>query len=120
MKSQLSRTWILILCFASKENGSKTLWSKALEEAILSPFIKFYLFDLLLISMNIGRQIDLDCQFLEAERIMDYSLLVGVHFYDGSKQYIWQNGAVPSVICRLIILWVYENAELSVIGRPKG
>ncbi|XP_031498559.1 phosphatidylinositol 4-phosphate 5-kinase 1-like [Nymphaea colorata] len=28
------------------------------------------------------RQIDRDCQFLEAERIMDYSLLVGVHFCD--------------------------------------
>uniref|UniRef100_A0A7N0UMC0 Phosphatidylinositol 4-phosphate 5-kinase n=1 Tax=Kalanchoe fedtschenkoi TaxID=63787 RepID=A0A7N0UMC0_KALFE len=26
------------------------------------------------------RQMDLDCQFLESERIMDYSLLVGVHF----------------------------------------
>ncbi|KAM7256666.1 hypothetical protein ACFE04_012407 [Oxalis oulophora] len=28
------------------------------------------------------RQIDRDCEFLEAERIMDYSLLVGVHFCD--------------------------------------
>lgn len=28
------------------------------------------------------RQIDRDCEFLEAERIMDYSLLVGVHFRD--------------------------------------
>ncbi|KAF6139495.1 hypothetical protein GIB67_005132 [Kingdonia uniflora] len=28
------------------------------------------------------RQIDLDCEFLEAERIMDYSLLVGLHFRD--------------------------------------
>ncbi|KAJ0981530.1 hypothetical protein J5N97_009785 [Dioscorea zingiberensis] len=27
-------------------------------------------------------QIDRDCEFLEAERIMDYSLLVGVHFRD--------------------------------------
>lgn len=26
------------------------------------------------------RQIDIDCQFLEAENIMDYSLLIGVHF----------------------------------------
>lgn len=26
------------------------------------------------------RQIDLDCEFLERERIMDYSLLVGIHF----------------------------------------
>ncbi|KAL6217177.1 hypothetical protein ACLB2K_010394 [Fragaria x ananassa] len=30
------------------------------------------------------KQIDLDCEFLEAERIMDYSLLVGLHFYDGN------------------------------------
>lgn len=28
------------------------------------------------------RQIDKDCEFLEAERIMDYSLLVGLHFRD--------------------------------------
>ncbi|KAL5982602.1 Phosphatidylinositol 4-phosphate 5-kinase 1 [Asimina triloba] len=28
------------------------------------------------------RQIDRDCEFLEAERIMDYSFLVGVHFCD--------------------------------------
>lgn len=28
------------------------------------------------------RQIKRDCEFLEAERIMDYSLLVGVHFRD--------------------------------------
>ncbi|ERN00946.1 phosphatidylinositol 4-phosphate 5-kinase 1 [Amborella trichopoda] len=30
------------------------------------------------------RQIDKDCEFLEAERIMDYSLLVGLHFKDSS------------------------------------
>lgn len=26
------------------------------------------------------RQIERDCEFLEAERIMDYSLLIGLHF----------------------------------------
>lgn len=31
---------------------------------------------------NFPRQIDRDCEFLEAERIMDYSLLVGLHFRD--------------------------------------
>lgn len=31
---------------------------------------------------DILRQIERDCEFLEAERIMDYSLLVGVHFCD--------------------------------------
>jgi hypothetical protein len=28
------------------------------------------------------RQIDRDCEFLEGERIMDYSLLIGLHFRD--------------------------------------
>ncbi|KAK9292111.1 hypothetical protein L1049_020069 [Liquidambar formosana] len=28
------------------------------------------------------RQIEIDCEFLEAERIMDYSLLIGLHFRD--------------------------------------
>lgn len=27
-----------------------------------------------------NRQVDRDCEFLEAERIMDYSLLIGLHF----------------------------------------
>ncbi|XP_059631871.1 phosphatidylinositol 4-phosphate 5-kinase 1-like [Cornus florida] len=31
------------------------------------------------------KQIDRDCEFLEAERIMDYSLLVGLHFRDDSR-----------------------------------
>ncbi|GMH00282.1 hypothetical protein Nepgr_002121 [Nepenthes gracilis] len=30
------------------------------------------------------KQIERDCEFLEAERIMDYSLLVGIHFRDDS------------------------------------
>ncbi|KAL6987281.1 Phosphatidylinositol 4-phosphate 5-kinase 5 [Sarracenia purpurea var. burkii] len=30
------------------------------------------------------RQIDRDCEFLEQERIMDYSLLVGLHFRDST------------------------------------
>ncbi|THU66893.1 hypothetical protein C4D60_Mb05t18990 [Musa balbisiana] len=30
------------------------------------------------------RQVDRDCEFLEQERIMDYSLLVGVHFREAS------------------------------------
>lgn len=28
------------------------------------------------------RQVERDCEFLEQERIMDYSLLVGLHFRD--------------------------------------
>ncbi|KAL0699306.1 hypothetical protein Bca4012_055428 [Brassica carinata] len=31
------------------------------------------------------RQVDKDCEFLEQERIMDYSLLVGLHFREASK-----------------------------------
>uniref|UniRef100_A0A803LT01 Phosphatidylinositol 4-phosphate 5-kinase n=2 Tax=Chenopodium quinoa TaxID=63459 RepID=A0A803LT01_CHEQI len=31
------------------------------------------------------RQVDRDCEFLEQERIMDYSLLVGLHFREASK-----------------------------------
>jgi len=29
-----------------------------------------------------SRQIERDCEFLENEKIMDYSLLVGLHFRD--------------------------------------
>lgn len=38
-------------------------------------------------SLNISfcRQVDHDCDFLEQERIMDYSLLVGVHFKEVSS-----------------------------------
>ncbi|CAN0892464.1 Phosphatidylinositol 4-phosphate 5-kinase 1 [Linum grandiflorum] len=32
------------------------------------------------------KQIERDCEFLEAERIMDYSLLVGLHFRDDSTR----------------------------------
>ncbi|CAA3015128.1 phosphatidylinositol 4-phosphate 5-kinase 2 [Olea europaea subsp. europaea] len=32
------------------------------------------------------KQIDRDCEFLEAEKIMDYSLLVGLHFRDDSTR----------------------------------
>ncbi|GMI89607.1 phosphatidylinositol-4-phosphate 5-kinase 1 [Hibiscus trionum] len=31
------------------------------------------------------KQIDRDCEFLESERIMDYSLLVGLHFRDDNR-----------------------------------
>ncbi|CAL0307850.1 unnamed protein product [Lupinus luteus] len=33
-------------------------------------------------SQVLTKQIELDCKFLEAEKIMDYSLLVGLHFRD--------------------------------------
>lgn len=31
------------------------------------------------------RQVDKDCDFLEQERIMDYSLLLGIHFREVSE-----------------------------------
>nr|CAD1833458.1 unnamed protein product [Ananas comosus var. bracteatus] len=34
------------------------------------------------------RQVDRDCEFLEQERIMDYSLLVGVHFRDTRNPHV--------------------------------
>lgn len=34
----------------------------------------------LLVVLYLCRQVDRDCDFLEQERIMDYSLLVGLHF----------------------------------------
>ncbi|KAL5715676.1 1-phosphatidylinositol-4-phosphate 5-kinase [Ranunculus cassubicifolius] len=39
-------------------------------------------------------QIDRDCEFLETERIMDYSLLVGVHFSDYAGE---KNGLSPPI-----------------------
>ncbi|CAL5071370.1 unnamed protein product [Urochloa decumbens] len=33
-----------------------------------------------------SRQVDRDCEFLEQEKIMDYSLLVGVHFIDNREK----------------------------------
>ncbi|XP_015902029.2 phosphatidylinositol 4-phosphate 5-kinase 1 [Ziziphus jujuba] len=49
------------------------------------------------------KQIDRDCEFLEAERIMDYSLLVGLHFRDdntydkmGLSPFLLRNGKKDS------------------------
>lgn len=35
-------------------------------------------------SVKFSRQMDRDCELLEQERIMDYSLLVGIHFTETS------------------------------------
>ncbi|KAK7385107.1 hypothetical protein VNO78_30818 [Psophocarpus tetragonolobus] len=35
---------------------------------------------------ELKRQLDRDCEFLEAERIMDYSFLIGLHFRDDSSR----------------------------------
>ncbi|GMH21827.1 hypothetical protein Nepgr_023670 [Nepenthes gracilis] len=49
------------------------------------------------------KQIERDCEFLEAERIMDYSLLVGIHFRDdntgdkmGLSPFLLRTGKVES------------------------
>lgn len=48
------------------------------------------------------KQINRDCEFLEAERIMDYSLLVGVHFRDNKGDriilppFLYQTGKMDS------------------------
>ncbi|TVU03526.1 hypothetical protein EJB05_50922, partial [Eragrostis curvula] len=39
------------------------------------------------------RQVDKDCELLEQERIMDYSMLVGIHFKDRCKD---DNGTTPT------------------------
>lgn len=54
------------------------------------------------------RQIKRDCEFLEAERIMDYSLLVGVHFRDdntgekmGLSPFVLRSGKILNIILYL-------------------
>lgn len=42
-------------------------------------------FCFLSVSLPSYRQVDRDCDFLEQERIMDYSLLVGLHFRETSN-----------------------------------
>jgi hypothetical protein len=89
MKPQPSRTLILILCFASSVIGTKSSSSKFTDCTLhllleicfaqLSPSGPCICINML---ETLFRQIDRDCEFLEAERIMDYSLLVGLHFRD--------------------------------------
>lgn len=88
MKPQPLKTTILILCFAFNEVGTKTSSSKFTECICISYFILLHsdspsgsciCFNVL---QTLFRQIDRDCEFLESERIMDYSLLVGLHFRD--------------------------------------
>lgn len=37
-------------------------------------------------NLHLCRQVDKDCDFLEQERIMDYSMLVGLHFREDSQK----------------------------------
>lgn len=59
------------------------------------------------------RQINRDCEFLEAERIMDYSLLVGMHFRDdntgdkmGLSPFLLRNG--NSLVFKRTIFFVVK------------
>lgn len=82
MKPQLSKTLILTLHFVSKQIGTKNFSSEYL---FLALHISLYDVGFFLIWLIIYiRQIDRDCEFLESERIMDYSLLIGLHFRDDS------------------------------------
>lgn len=47
-------------------------------------FVFYFLFLFVSWSVPSRRQVDRDCDFLEQERIMDYSLLVGLHFRETS------------------------------------
>lgn len=50
------------------------------------------------------RQIDRDCEFLEQERIMDYSLLVGLHFRETSAAGdLIPSGARTPIGCLLLL-----------------
>lgn len=44
-----------------------------------------------------SRQVDKDCDFLEQENIMDYSLLVGVHFRD-KRNLLASEGKMKNII----------------------
>lgn len=63
-----------------------------------------------------NRQIELDCEFLEAERIMDYSLLVGIHFRDentsnkiGLSPFVLRSGNIYFPLFILILMQLKEK-----------
>lgn len=60
---------------------------------------------------GIYRQIDKDCEFLEQERIMDYSLLVGLHFKEPASA----SDLIPSG-ARASTGLIFSHSSLSCIG----
>ena len=65
------------------------------------------------------RQIEWDCEFLEAEGIMDYSLLVGLHFRDdntyekmGLSPFLLRTGIYPYFTSVLIVHNVYMRVTV--------
>lgn len=84
MRLQPSRTSTWILCFACSGLGTKNSWGSSASSLCIQIYVYMW-FTKWIYNTDHGlhfRQIDRDCEFLEAERIMDYSLLVGLHFRD--------------------------------------
>ncbi|MFS7962712.1 putative 1-phosphatidylinositol-4-phosphate 5-kinase [Helianthus anomalus] len=87
--------------FRLQENWFKEL-IKLVKMSSYRAFLTFILLSLCLCTMlvlYIFRQINRDCEFLEGVRIMDYSLLVGMHFRDdntgdkmGLSPFLLRNG----------------------------
>ncbi|XP_071719805.1 phosphatidylinositol 4-phosphate 5-kinase 4-like [Rutidosis leptorrhynchoides] len=72
------------------------------------------------------RQIDRDCDFLEQERIMDYSLLVGLHFKDESGADVSSyhvsdpGGAKLGINMHSRVEKMERKNEMELIGEPTG
>lgn len=71
---------------------------------------RIYIESLLHFSFSGVQLIDMDCEFLEAERIMDYSLLVRLHFLDnntgdriGLSPYVLRSGMILSTVRLMLI-----------------
>ncbi|KAI3525970.1 hypothetical protein L1887_05109 [Cichorium endivia] len=63
------------------------------------------------------RQIDRDCDFLEQERIMDYSLLVGLHFKDTNSDL---GTSKLGISMQARVEKMERKNELELIGEPTG
>ncbi|KAL7599024.1 phosphatidylinositol 4-phosphate 5-kinase 4 [Lactuca sativa] len=73
------------------------------------------------------RQIDRDCDFLEQERIMDYSLLVGLHFkdtnsdLDDSAYHVSDpGGSKLGISMHTRVEKMERKNEMELIGEPTG
>lgn len=64
------------------------------------------------------RQVDRDCDFLEHERIMDYSMLVGLHFREASCSESFRTSGARSapgyISFKMNILDLVSNMNLSL------
>ncbi|KAG0501141.1 hypothetical protein HPP92_001213 [Vanilla planifolia] len=76
------------------------------------------------------RQVDKDCEFLEQERIMDYSLLVGIHFCDAANGVCQNLSRIDKCIADAVRLGINQqgrvertirsDCEAHSIGEPTG